>query len=219
MIQPEHLKAAMAAAGVSQSELARRTGLSSSMIGKLARGEARQSAHIFELSRALGVSPEYLVGETENPGRQDIAMPNARIIAEELGMVPVRHVDLAIGMGATFLDQAISETQRFMPREWLDLYTRSPADKLIVAQGAGDSMFPTIHHNDLVLIDTTQNIPQMSDQVFAVSYCGLGCVKRLRPTNDGGWLLFSDNPTITPITAYDGELHVLGRVVAFFRKM
>lgn len=146
-------------------------------------------------------------------------MPNARIIAEELGMVPVRHVDLAIGMGATFLDQAISETQRFMPREWLDLYTRSPADKLIVAQGAGDSMFPTIHHNDLVLIDTTQNIPQMSDQVFAVSYCGLGCVKRLRPTNDGGWLLFSDNPTITPITAYDGELHVLGRVVAFFRKM
>jgi transcriptional regulator with XRE-family HTH domain len=99
MIHPEHLKAAMAAAGVSQSELARRTGLSSSMIGKLVRGEARQSAHIFELSRALGVSPEYLVGETENPGRQDIAMPNARVIAEELGMVPVRHVDLAIGMG------------------------------------------------------------------------------------------------------------------------
>jgi hypothetical protein len=131
-------------------------------------------------------------------------MPNARIIAEELGMVPVRHVDLAIGMGATFLDQAISETQRFMPREWLDLYTRSPADKLIVAQGAGDSMFPTIHHNDLVLIDTTQNIPQMSDQVFAVSYCGLGCVKRLRPTNDGGGSsspITQPSPPSPPMTA------------------
>jgi transcriptional regulator with XRE-family HTH domain len=174
MIQPENLKASMAAAGVSQSELARRTGLSSSMIGKLVRGEARQSAHIFELSRALGVSPEYLVGETDSPGRQNIVIPSAKVIAEELGMVPVRHVDLAIGMGATFLDQPITETERFMPREWLDLYTRSPADKLIVAQGSGDSMFPTIQHNDLVLIDTTQSNPQMSDQIFAVSYCGLG---------------------------------------------
>jgi len=189
------------------------------MIGKLVRGEARQSAHIFELSRALGVSPEYLVGETDSPGRQNIVIPSARVIAEELGMVPVRHVDLAIGMGATFLDQPITETERFMPREWLDLYTRSPADKLIVAQGSGDSMFPTIQHNDLVLIDTTQSNPQMSDQIFAVSYCGLGCVKRLRPTKDGGWLLMADNPAISPITAYDGELHVLGRVVAFFRKI
>jgi phage repressor protein C with HTH and peptisase S24 domain len=80
-------------------------------------------------------------------------------------------------------------------------------------------MFPTIQHNDLVLIDTTQSNPQMSDQIFAVSYCGLGCVKRLRPTKDGGWLLMADNPAISPITAYDGELHVLGRVVAFFRKI
>jgi SOS-response transcriptional repressor LexA len=55
--------------------------------------------------------------------------------------------------------------------------------------------------------------------VWAVSYCGLGCVKRLRPSKDGGWLLMADNPAISPITAYDDELHVLGRVVAYFRKM
>jgi hypothetical protein len=65
-------------------------------------------------------------------------------------------------------------------------------------------MFPTIHHNDLVLIDTTQNIPQMSDQVFAVSYCGLGCVKRLRPTNDGGGSsspITQPSPPSPPMTA------------------
>jgi lambda repressor-like predicted transcriptional regulator len=111
MIQPEHLKAAMAAAGVSQSELARRTGLSSSMIGKLVRGEARQSAHIFELSRALGVSPEYLV-ETDIQGGRISPCPSPGC-RRRTGHGRVRHVDLAIGMGATFLDQPVEETQRF----------------------------------------------------------------------------------------------------------
>ncbi len=188
------------------------------MIGKLVRGEARQSAHIFELSRALGVAPEYLVGESSEMDQRQVVVPSASVVAEEMGMVAVREVDLAIGMGASYLDQPVGEVQRLFPREWLDLYTRAPAEQLLIAKGSGDSMTPTLHDNDLLLIDTTQNAPRLTDQIWAVSYCGFGSVKRLRPTNDGGWLLLSDNPAITPITAYDGELHVLGRVVAFFRK-
>jgi transcriptional regulator with XRE-family HTH domain len=119
MIQPENLKASMAAAGVSQSELARRTGLSSSMIGKLVRGEARQSAHIFELSRALGVSPEYLVGETDSPGRQNIVIPSAKVIAEELGMVPSAMSIWRSAWARPSLTSPLPKQQRFMPREWL----------------------------------------------------------------------------------------------------
>jgi hypothetical protein len=138
------------------------------MIGKLVRGEARQSAHIFELIEGARGFPEYLVGETEirtagyrHPLRQ-VSRKNWA-----WSRPPCRSGDRHGGdlpRSAHFRNAAVYAARM------ADLYTRSPADKLIVAQGLGDSMFPTMqttiwfdrHH---------QSIPQMSDQVWAVS-CG-----------------------------------------------
>jgi phage repressor protein C with HTH and peptisase S24 domain len=205
--------------GLSQAELARRVGMSQPSINHLIRKGAQGSKHLHVIARELETTPEYLTGVTDDPDAGFVPTPSASVVAAEMGMVQVRQVDLAIGMGATYLDQPTEEMQHLFPREWLNIYTRAPAEKLLIVKGSGDSMVPTMHDNDLLLIDTTQSMPRLTDQVWAVSYCGLGSVKRLRPTNDGGWLLLSDNPAISPITAYDGELHVLGRVVAFFRKM
>lgn len=205
--------------GLSQSELARRVGMAQSSIHALINRNKVGSKHLHVIARELETTPEYLTGVTDDPSAGFVPVPSASAVAAEMGMVEVRQVDLAIGMGATYLDQPVEEVQHLFPREWLNIYTRASAEKLLIVKGSGDSMVPTMHDNDLLLIDTSQNAPRLTDQVWAVSYCGLGCVKRLRPTNDGGWLLLSDNPAISPITAYDGELHVLGRVVAFFRKM
>lgn len=153
------------------------------------------------------------------PHQIAVARPSNEVVAAEMGMVPVREVDLALGFGAAYLDQDIASVVRYFPRAWLDLYTRAPADKLFITRGSGDSMAPTLFDADLILIDTTDQTPRLTDQIWAISYCGLGSVKRLRPSKDGGWLLMSDNPTITPITAYDDEMHVLGRVCGYFRKV
>lgn len=153
------------------------------------------------------------------PHQITVGRQSHEVIVAEMGLVPVREVDLALGFGAAYLDQDISSVVQYFPRAWLDLYTRAPSDKLIITRGSGDSMVPTLFDQDLILIDTSDQTPRLTDQVWAISYCGLGSVKRLRPTKDGGWLLMSDNPTISPITAYDDEMHVLGRVCAYFRKV
>lgn len=57
----------MKAAGLSQPELARRVGVSQSMIGKLATGGAYGSKHLHRIARELGTTPEYLMGESDDP--------------------------------------------------------------------------------------------------------------------------------------------------------
>lgn len=215
----DRIAARIRALGLSQAELARRVGISQPSVNHLIRKGAQGSRHLNAIARALETSVEYLTGETDDAAADGPRGPSVAVVAQEMGLVPVREVDLAIGLGAAYLDQPIADVSRMFPREWLDLYTRAPAESLIIARGSGDSMIPTILDNDLLLIDTSQTMPRLADQVWAVSYCGLGCVKRLRPSKDGGWLLMADNAAISPITAYDDELHVLGRVVAYFRKM
>jgi hypothetical protein len=143
--------------------------------------------------------------------------PSVAVVAGAMGLVPVREVDLAIGLGAAYLDQPISDVQRMFPREWLDLYTRAPAESLIIARGSGDSMIPTILDNDLLLIDTTQAVPRLADQVWAVSYCGWAASsdcdqQRMAVAVDGG------QSRDQPDHRLRRQVHVLGRVVAYFRR-
>lgn len=53
--------------GLSQSELARRVGISQTSVAKLASGSGYGSKYIHRIARELGTTPEYLMGETDNP--------------------------------------------------------------------------------------------------------------------------------------------------------
>lgn len=139
--------------------------------------------------------------------------------AAELGMVAVRELNLAFGMGATFLDVPVTEQVRYFPREWLRQFTKAAPEHLAWVQGVGDSMAPTLLDSDTLLLDLSKKSLSMSDQIWALAYCGLGMVKRLRPTPDGGLRLLSDNPAVPEETSHDGEVQLIGRVVAFTRKL
>lgn len=53
--------------GLSQSELARRVGVSQTSIAKLASGRGYGSKYIHQIARELGTTPAYLTGETDDP--------------------------------------------------------------------------------------------------------------------------------------------------------
>lgn len=155
----------------------------------------------------------------QQPAQLNVGGTSVAQIADELGLVPLREIDLAYGMGATFLDVPITDNIQHFPAQWLRQYSNAPADKLFFARGAGDSMFPTLLDSDTLLIDTSVQTLTMSDQVWALAYCGLGMIKRLRPSKDGGLRLLSDNPNVPEEVAYDGEAHLIGRVAGVMRKM
>lgn len=138
---------------------------------------------------------------------------------EEPDLVPVREIDLSYGMGATYLDVPVTEEVHHFPRAWLRRYTRSAPDKLFFAQGLGDSMEPTLHDSDLLLIDTDQRQLTSADRIWVLTYADCGMIKRLRPVPGGGVEVWSDKKEVSPFTAYDGELDIIGRVVAVQRKL
>lgn len=207
----------------SQSAVAREIGVSQPSIGRLINGETRETGKLLELARALRTSPEYLVGETDNPepdarfeDRQQAFRAPQR---EHTDDVEISHIDLRYGLGGTYLDQPIEENKLVFPRTWLRQFTDAAPEHLCWAAGQGDSMFPTIGHGEPILIDLGDKTPRMSDLIWAFAYGDIGMIKRLRPLPDGSVEILSDNPNVPPARAVDGELHIIGRVVAVVRRL
>lgn len=80
----ERLERLMADRALSQSELARRVGVSQQTIFKLVRGESYGSRYIHRIARALETSPSYLEGETDDPTADapaPLPAPNVQLVS------------------------------------------------------------------------------------------------------------------------------------------
>lgn len=137
-------------------------------------------------------------------------------------MVQIAEIDLRFGLGGALMDQDVYEqhveTMGF-PRAWVRYITDTPAKHLYWARGQGNSMEPNIGDGDVILIDRSQQTPGFGDLYWAIAYGQTGMIKRLRPMPDGSVKILSDNPNVPPEVAYDGELHVFGRVIAVVRRI
>ena len=122
-------------------------------------------------------------------------------------------------MGAgSYADSPVQAEMMSFSRAWLRNFTSAPTAQLVFATGTGDSMYPTIHDRDILLIDQSQTAPRMADQIWALTQYGHGMIKRLRPTAEG-YSILSDNPSVPPDIATDGSMTVIGRVVAVMRRI
>lgn len=133
-------------------------------------------------------------------------------------LIPEVEVRFSMGGGSVIEDWPVIQMVP-MSRAWLRGLTRSPPDQLMIGRGEGDSMYPTIQHGELVIIDRAEVTPKQQDCVWAMSYGGLGMIKRLRQLPDGNYEIRSDNQAVSPIHAADGELAIVGRVVGVLRKI
>lgn len=212
----ERLSERMDAKGISQAELARRVGLTQPTIWKLVNGKAQSSAHLHKIARALGTSSDYLVGDTNDPGEIGTRLSEEA----ESDEVQIDSIDLAYGMGGTFLDSdAVEVSKSTFSRGWLRQYTDSAPEHLFSSTGIGDSMYPTIHDRDGVIADRSHRTVDQGDKIWAIVFGGIGMIKRLRPMPDGTVRIMSDNPQVSDEFATDGDLSVVGRVVAIVRRV
>jgi phage repressor protein C with HTH and peptisase S24 domain len=224
MFRGDRLKALIDKAGISQSELARRTGVSQTAIWKLINEPGQGSKHTHRIAAELGTTSEYLMGEIEDstvPGAvADRRLAFRAAVPEPApDTVELPEFDLAYGLGASYIhDSPVSGKSMVFSRAWIRHFTDSPFEMLYWAHGIGDSMTPTIQDADVVLIDTAQRTPRIWDKLWALEVGGLGMIKRLRPTKDGaGMRLLSDGGQPEEVV-YDEEMQVIGRVVAIVRK-
>lgn len=156
---------------------------------------------------------------TESIGKHP-DLPVMRDISADDGMVEIASLDLSYSMGpGTELESYIEEEPISFDPVFLRRLTRAPYHRLKLARGVGDSMQPTLLPGDVVMIDTTQTMLNMSDRVYAVALHGAAAIKRLRVAKDRQVLVISDNPAIDSylIDAQDVVIH--GRVVWFSREL
>jgi len=215
----DRIRDRLKALDMSGAELARRVGLKQPTISALISGKSHSSAHLHRIARELHTSVEFLVGETDDPEPSG----NGHDIARHRDLddlVEVVVSDVAYGMGGSFVDDASVATsiERF-PRSFIRQFTRAPSSRLYFAIGIGDSMVPTIHPSDLVLIDRSQEMVRVSDQLWALHAGSIAMIKRVRVLPDGGVHLVSDNPDVSDYPVAHDELHIIGRVVAVVKKV
>ncbi|WP_234179197.1 XRE family transcriptional regulator [Sphingopyxis sp. NFH-91] len=206
--------------GMTQSGLARQLEISQGTIAKLALGESAGSKHLHRIARALGTTAEYLTGEIDDPAEGATPPPSAEELADELGLVAIKEIDLTLGLGGAYIGEGVvSEVERYLPLAWLREFTRADPQYLRVARTRGDSMKPTLSDGDLAIIDIKQNSIREQDAVWAIAVADIGMIKRIWANPDGSYKIKSDNPNVDPETAVDGEMFVLGQVVGKLGKL
>lgn len=133
--------------------------------------------------------------------------------------VPVRRLDVAASagpgglaederqLGATYLDPGLLESLGISP------------GNAAMLPAMGDSMTPTIHDGDMMLVDERDRRVGTSGAVFVIRLDGTLMVKRVA-RSDGLLAITSDNPDYAPIPPRAPvEVDVLGRVVWLSRTL
>jgi phage repressor protein C with HTH and peptisase S24 domain len=215
MIIGERIRERLAAINKKQSHLAEHIGVSQQAVSKMVNGSTNDTSKLWEISQFLRTTPAYLSGETDISSSHDDDIEQS----EDMDTVELDEIDLRYGMGSTFNDGHVVSTKRKFSRAWLRGFTHSPTNQLFWAIGDGDSMEPTIRSGEVVLIDRSHMSPRMGDGIWAIAWGEVNMIKRLRPMPNGTIEVHSDNSVVRPTTASEGELHVIGRVIAVVRKL
>lgn len=200
-------------AKLAPAAVAKKAGVAASTVNRPYNGTATTRIGRGTLDKLRAAFPDF-------PGFSAEAAIEAEGVSEpDRDTVELDQIDLRYGLGATFIDGHISVAKRRFSRAWLrDVSSTSP-EHLFWAIGDGDSMEPTIRSGEVVLIDRSQVTPRSGDGIWAIAYGEVSMIKRLRPMPDGSVTIFSDNQLVPAATAVDGEMHVIGRVVAVVRRL
>jgi hypothetical protein len=141
-----------------------------------------------------------------------VIAPPAPASDEDLNMVEIQQIDLAYGMGGMFTDVPIEIDLLKFPKIWVETITYSPPALLTWARGRGDSMTPTIHDGDVILLDRSQTRVTEQDAIWAFTVGDVGSIKRLRIKGDR-FVILSDNPSVPDDEEYQDLVRIVGRVI------
>lgn len=224
------IQSALKLQGTNPSRVAKENGLSVNALRYILEGRPPSSRRLAEVCSALDL--EFYVG----PRRLDKdAQPDAHQLADELDRLafearriaqsaeqdestvaspgtfvtaPRFEVLAAAGGGAT-VDGEVVKGHLAFTKKWLRDHGLM-ADKLAVIEVQGDSMEPTLHGGDIVLLDLRE--PKLRDgEIYTLRRTDELLVKRLRKQRDS-WLIVSDN-ILYPVEPLDENVSVIGQVV------
>jgi phage repressor protein C with HTH and peptisase S24 domain len=138
------------------------------------------------------------------------------------GLVAIPSVSVTASMGGGSVVEDELEGRRYhFQRSWIRHKLRSQPTDLRIMHVEGDSMMPTLHHDDVVLVDLSRGVPTQPS-IF-VLYDGMGLVaKRLEhiPNSDPPRVrIISDNAFYAPYDCTAEEVSIIGRIRWYAREI
>lgn len=213
------MKRLVAFSGLTPAAVAKRAGIAASTVNRPFNGTATTRLGRAALDKLIAAFPNFPGWEEYGAGL--IVRPPSPAAEPAQDLVQIDKINMAYGLGGTFIDNEAIEAEKVtFSRSWLRAYTHSAPELLFTTDGSGDSMEPTISDHDIVICDRGQvRLDQVkSDKLWACIFGGVGMIKRLRPMPDGRVRIMSDNQLVRDDYASDGDLHIVGRVVAVVKR-
>ena len=207
-------------------------GLSEGAVRAFLKGRIPRADDALAIARARGIDLVWLLsGETAN-GEWQALQESVAVYStdkpeekasvdsrwadfdEEYALIDGYHIAVSAGHGS-FNDQHEVKRKLAFRRKWLKFRQLNP-ENMAVVFAKGDSMEPTIHSGDSILVDLSRNqiqdgglfVLRLGDELYA---------KRLQKRVDGGVNIISDNKagyeTLSVLSNELESLSIIGKVV------
>lgn len=214
------IRALVQHSGLSAAAVAKKAGVAATTVNRPFNGSATTRLGRKVIERLQAAFPDFGGWQASSGSEQRLPFRGA-VQEPDDDLVEIDMINMAYGLGGTFIDNEAIEVEKVkFSRSWLRLYTHASPALLFTTDGVGDSMEPTISDHDVIIGDRGQNrLDQVKgDKIWACVFAGVGMVKRLRALPDGTVRIMSDNHLVRDEVATDGDLHIVGRVVAVVKR-
>ncbi len=134
--------------------------------------------------------------------------------------IPLTYFNVQASAGyGTFVENEDQKNSLLFKKDWINK-KGFKAEKLCLLDVVGDSMEPTLHDQDLIMLD--MEAKALKNGVYVIQYEGALLVKRVQRQINNSILIKSDNPLYEPeVLSPDLEhnIRVIGEVVWFSRSV
>jgi phage repressor protein C with HTH and peptisase S24 domain len=214
----ERLKARLRQLGLHAGQVAEIAGLNRSFVYDIMRGKSENPnlERLDRLAQILKVERNWLLhgmGEVEGE-RPLLEDPDEAFVA-----VPSVSVRPSMGGGNLVEEEPAPGRPYHFQRSWIKHDLKADPINLRIMHVEGDSMMPTLHDGDIVLVDMGRRSPTPPG-IFVLND-GMGLVaKRLEhiPMSDPPRVrIISDNSLYSPYEATAEQVNIIGRIRWFAR--
>ena len=217
----ERLRETRKLRGLTQLQLAHRTGIARHLISMVEHNKSGLSpANLSAAAQALRISVDYLFGLTDDPTPAAQLASRVRALEDDSAragaldegdFVGVWEVATAAGGGAEVDRERVIGRIKFR-RPWLTSHGLAASDCRII-QVLGESMEPTLVDGCSILVNHASR-RRRGGGIYVVQTSDGLIVKRAGKEADGSWQLVSDNPDkrAWPTLPWPDDAAVLGEV-------
>lgn len=216
----DRLRARSRQLGMTAGRVAELAGINRSFVYDIMRGRSENPnlEKLDQVAQTLNVERNWLL---HGIGDVDGESPIMEDPMEAFVSIPSVEVTASMGGGNLVTDEVENGEPYNFQRSWIVHDLKADPANLRIMHVEGDSMMPTLHSGDVVLVDLARRSP--TPPGIFVLFDGMGLVaKRLEniPNNDPPKVrVISDNTFYSPYERTADEINIIGRIRWFAREI